>query len=207
MAALAVRVERARIVASAAAGRADLAAALMLVFVMAEVLLGRNTGFVRAVGRRRAPDQLERHDKQQEREHPPTHFWDSSLAVWLPVRNTGAAGRDLPQFRMGCRFTPDGASRRCWSLVAGRGASHRTSKLIRAASAPLGARSRGNGQHSVSQPGSFGLRRSVCDVRQAPSAHPRVSLAQSGAPAASQHRVVLEAVVETPARGLSAQQG
>ena len=44
--------------------RLDAAFSRMLMFVVAEVLLRRDTGFVRAVRRSRAPDKLERHDKQ-----------------------------------------------------------------------------------------------------------------------------------------------
>lgn len=79
MAAFAIGVTGTRGVVSAIRGRADFIAALVLVLMVAEVLLRRDAVFVRAVRRRRAPDQLERHNKQQEREHPTAHVSDSRL--------------------------------------------------------------------------------------------------------------------------------
>lgn len=85
MAALAVSVEGTGGVRTSIRGRDDLVTGLMLVFVVAEVLLGRGSSLVRAVRRRRAPDQLERHDEQQECEHPTTHDSDSNLTVPTPT--------------------------------------------------------------------------------------------------------------------------
>lgn len=73
MATFAVGVERSRGVVSIVGGRDDLAAGLMLVLMVAEVLPGRYTGLVRAVGRCRRPDQLERHHQEQDREQPTMH--------------------------------------------------------------------------------------------------------------------------------------
>ncbi len=76
MAALAVCMVGTRTVVRIVGGRHDVAAGLMLVSVMAEVLLRRGTGFMSAVRRCRAPDQLERHDKQQQSEYPTAHESD-----------------------------------------------------------------------------------------------------------------------------------
>jgi len=104
MATLAVGVVSPGIVVLVAGCRRHFAASLMLVLVMAEVLLCGGTGFVRAVRRRRAPDQLERHDEQQKCEHPTTHDSDSRLAVLIPARRTSVAKRGSLCFGMGCHL-------------------------------------------------------------------------------------------------------
>jgi len=104
MAALAVSVEGTGGVRTSIRGRDDLVTGLMLVFVVAEVLLGRGSSLVRAVRRRRAPDQLERHDEQQECEHPTTHDSDSRLTESCPAHGTGRANRDIFRFSMSCCF-------------------------------------------------------------------------------------------------------
>lgn len=90
MAARAVGVKRAKAVVSIVGGRDELAAGPMLVLMVAEVLVGRAIGFVRAVRRCRAPDQLERHDEQQEYEQPTTHDSDSRPPyTGAPTSRTG----------------------------------------------------------------------------------------------------------------------
>ena len=91
VATLAIGVVCTRAIARVVGGRCDLAAGLVLVLVMAEVLLRRDTGLMRAVRRRRAPDQLERHNKQQEREYPTTHVSDSRLTILVAARKTCGA--------------------------------------------------------------------------------------------------------------------
>jgi hypothetical protein len=61
---------------------------------------------VRAVGRRRAPDQLERHDEQQKGENPTAHGSDSRLAVSAQARSTGGGNRGSFRFSIECPFTP-----------------------------------------------------------------------------------------------------
>lgn len=104
MATLAVRVEGTGGFRTSIRGRDDLVTGLMLVFVVAEVLLGRGSSLVRAVRRRRAPDQLERHDEQQECEHPTTHDCDFRLAVSCPAHGTGGTNGDIFRFSIGCCF-------------------------------------------------------------------------------------------------------
>lgn len=89
VATLAIGMVCTRAIARVVGGRCDLAAGLVLVVVMSEVLVRRDTGLMRAVRRRRAPDQLERHDKQQKREHPTTHEPDSRLTILIAARKTG----------------------------------------------------------------------------------------------------------------------
>jgi len=91
VATLAIGVVCTRAIALIVGGRCDLAAGLVLVLVMSEMLVRRDTGLMRAVRRRRAPDQLERHDKQQKREYPTTHASDSRLTILVAARKTCGA--------------------------------------------------------------------------------------------------------------------
>jgi hypothetical protein len=172
-------------------GRDNLAAGLMLVLMVAEVLLGRDTCFVRAVRRRRAPDQLERHDEQQEREQPTTHDSDSRLAGAAPARSAGRANRDVVRFSIGC-CSVAGARDRGWALsdspdpvysgsdqpmgrtefkAAWRGPSRCRTRLVRTAT-----------------PGPGALQRR--DARQPPSVHPTDWRLASGRRNVRAHRAV-----------------
>ena len=81
VAALAVGMVRTRTVGLIVVGRGYLAAGLVLVLVVAEVRFGGSTGFVCAVRRRRAPDHLQRYDKQKECEQPTAHPLNFRFAV------------------------------------------------------------------------------------------------------------------------------
>lgn len=73
MTSFAVSVERALAVVGSTSRRHALAFGLMLVLVMPKVPLGGRAALMRAVGRRRTPDPLERYDNEQKRKHPTMH--------------------------------------------------------------------------------------------------------------------------------------
>jgi len=80
VAVLAVGMVCTTLVAQVVVCQACLACGLVIMLVVTKVLLGRDTGFVRAVGCCRTPGHLERHNKKEERKHPTKHDSNSSLA-------------------------------------------------------------------------------------------------------------------------------